>query len=195
MNQVLYEQMKQYIPKCEQEEQDKKVMLRYIELFDNILIRENEFAHMTASPWIVNEDFTKVLMIYHKIYDSWGWCGGHCDGEENLQHVALKEGMEEAGITSIRPLVNEMIAIDILPSIAHRKRGKFVNTHVHLNVAFLCIANEKELLQHNEEETEGAMWVPLEEVCAKVSECDREMIPVYQKLNERVKEYQRNHPR
>ena len=50
MNQVLYEQMKQYIPKCEQEEQDKKVMLRYIELFDNILIRENEFAHMTASP-------------------------------------------------------------------------------------------------------------------------------------------------
>lgn len=193
MNQFLYNEIKKYVPKCEQEEQDKKVMLHYIELFDNILIRDNEFAHMTASPWIVNQDFTKVLMIYHKIYDSWGWCGGHCDGEQNLLQVALKEGREESGITSIRPLVDEIIAVDILPSVAHRKRGKFVNTHVHLNVAFLCVADENELLHYNKEETEGAMWVPLEEVYEKVSECDREMIPVYQKLNERVREYQLTH--
>lgn len=193
MNQFLYDAIKKYEPKCEQEIQDKKVMLRYIESFEDILTRENEFAHMTASPWIVNQDFTKVLLIYHKIYDSWGWCGGHCDGEEDGLKVALKEGQEEAGITSIRPLVDEIIALDILPSIAHRKRGKFVNTHVHLNLAYLCVADEEEMLHYNKEETEGAMWVPLEEVCDKVNDCDREMIPVYQKLNQRVKEYQARH--
>ena len=39
-----------YVPKNEQEVQDQKVMLEYIKLFeDNILTRENDFAHFTCS--------------------------------------------------------------------------------------------------------------------------------------------------
>ena len=30
------------------------------------------------------------------------------------------------------------------------------------------------------------MWVPLEEVYEKVNECDKDMIPVYKKLNEKL---------
>ena len=188
MRRELYNEIQAYSPKTEQEEQDKKVMLKYIETFDDILTRENEFAHMTASPWIVNEDYTKVLMIYHRIYDSWGWCGGHSDGESDQLFVALKEGAEETGLTSIRPLSEQIIAIDILPVPSHKKRGAFIGSHVHLNVTYLCVADEREELHHNEEENKGALWVPIEEVCKKVSQWDRDMIPVYQKLNERLKE-------
>ena len=56
-------------------------------------------AHMTASSWIVNEDYTKVLMIYHNIYNSWAWTGGHADGDEDLLHVAVKEAREETGLS------------------------------------------------------------------------------------------------
>lgn len=44
-------------------------MLDYINNFDNILTRENEFGHFTASSWVVNNQKTKVLMIYHNL----GW--------------------------------------------------------------------------------------------------------------------------
>ena len=49
-------------------------------LFDDIASRSNPIVHLCASPWIMSRDMKKVLLVYHRIYDSWGWCGGHCDG-------------------------------------------------------------------------------------------------------------------
>ena len=57
-------------------------------------------AILQASPWIINEDGSRVLLIYHRIYDSWGWCGGHCDGDENFHEVAIREGREETDTRS-----------------------------------------------------------------------------------------------
>ena len=37
-------------------------------------------------------------MIYHNIYDSWSWVGGHADQEENLIEVAMRELQEETGV-------------------------------------------------------------------------------------------------
>ena len=73
----LIEQIKKYIPYNEQEEKDKELMLKYIDTFKDVLTRENEICHFTASSWIVNKEKTKVLMIYHNIYNSWAWTGGH----------------------------------------------------------------------------------------------------------------------
>ena len=69
----LKEKIEKYIPYNEQEKNDKKIILQYLEQFDNILTRENEFAHFTASSWVLNKEKTKVLMIYHNIYQSWAW--------------------------------------------------------------------------------------------------------------------------
>ena len=43
--------------------------------------KENQVAHMTASSWLLNATYDKVLMIYHNIYHSWAWTGGHADGD------------------------------------------------------------------------------------------------------------------
>lgn len=69
----LKKKIEDYIPYNEQEEKDRKLMLNYINTFDNILVRENEFAHFTASIWAVNQEKTKVLMAYHNIYQAWAW--------------------------------------------------------------------------------------------------------------------------
>lgn len=53
--------------------------------------RTNAVAHLTASSWNVNHSRTKLLMIYHNIYDSCSWTGGHADGERNLLKVAQAE--------------------------------------------------------------------------------------------------------
>lgn len=98
----LKQQIQNYQPYNEQEKKDKEVMLKYLATFDNLLTRENEFAHFTASAWVVNKQRTKVLMIYHNIYQSWAWTGGHADGQENLEEVALKEVEEETRFTKFK---------------------------------------------------------------------------------------------
>ena len=75
-------QIENYRPCNEQEERDKGLILDCLRAFEDVFTRENALAHMTASAWVVNERFDRVLMAYHNIYDSWSWLGGHADGEE-----------------------------------------------------------------------------------------------------------------
>lgn len=182
MLQSLYTLISNYTPRTFQEQQDQQIFLEYISSFDNILTRNNHFGHISSSPWIVNEDFTKVLMVHHNIFNSWGWCGGHADGQEDLLAVAIKEGLEESGLTTLTPLSNVPIAIDILPVAGHIKNNQYVSAHVHLNVTYLCQASEKDSLKFKPDENSGVMWVDINQIKDYVSEPD--MIKVYEKLVE-----------
>ena len=120
---MLKEQIEKYIPVNEQEKKDKEFMLKTFEDFDDVLTRENEYLHFTSSAFVVNKNRDKVLMIYHNIYNSWGWTGGHADGEEDLLSVAIREVEEETSVKNIKVLNNrEIVAIDTLPVAGHVKR-------------------------------------------------------------------------
>lgn len=180
------EQIKGYVAINEQEAQDQKAMLDYIHLFEgNILTRENEFAHLTSSGFILNETKDKVLMIYHNLYNSWAWTGGHADGEADLLAVAIKEAKEETGVVNIRPLSENIMALDILPVWGHVKKGKYVSSHQHLNVSYLLVASETDVLRIKEDENSNVGWIPVEEIETYCQE--PQMIPVYQKLLMRAK--------
>lgn len=178
------EEITKYKPINEQEIEDKQVILDYIESFpENVLLRENKIAHMTSSGVIINREHTKMLMIHHNIYNTWTWTGGHCDGEEDLLKLALREANEETGLKSCMPL-GGIGSVDILIVNSHIKKGKYVNAHLHLNVAYVLEADENESLILNEDETSGLKWVPIEEVCEHSGE--EEIIYVYRKLFESV---------
>lgn len=182
----LKDKIKMYHPYNEQEEKDKDTMLQYINNFDNILTRENEFGHFTASSWILNKERTKVLMIYHNIYQSWAWTGGHADGESDLLGVALREVQEETGVENIKPLENDIFSLEIVCVNGHVKRGKYVSSHIHLNVTYLLEADESEMLRIKEDENSGVKWVDID----KAVELSNEewMKKIYQKLNDKLKE-------
>ena len=133
---TIFEQLQAFTPFNEQEASDRRLMLQYAGLFSDLLTRDNEMAHLTASCWIVNPDKTKVLLAYHNIYDSWAWLGGHADGEADLLAVALKEANEESGVTA-RPVLRDIFSVEILGVPGHVKRGKYVSSHLHLNVTYL----------------------------------------------------------
>ena len=101
--QKLIASIEQYQPYNVQEEMDKSLILEWIKNNNNAFLRENTVAHMTASAWVVNADRSKVLMVYHNIYNSWSWLGGHADGETDLLSVAIREVKEEAGISNVLP--------------------------------------------------------------------------------------------
>lgn len=180
------EELKQYHPRSEQEAADREMILRYIEAFpDTILTRENGFAHMTGSSMIFNRERDKVLKAYHNIYRSWSWTGGHADGEEDMLLVAEKEAKEETGVETLRILGKKaedgfLSAVDVLPVWGHVKRGRYITSHLHLNLSYLFEAEEKEILHIKEDENSQVAWLPVSEVKTKVTEPD--MIPVYEKL-------------
>lgn len=182
----LKEQIENYKPYNEQEEKDKEVMLKYINTFDDVLTRNNEFGHFTASSWVVNKERTKVIMIYHNIYKSWAWTGGHADGEEDLLKVAIKELKEETGVQNVKILKDDIFSLEIIRVDGHIKRGKYVSTHVHLNLTYLLEVDEKEILKIKEDENSGAKWVKLEDV-EKESTEEWLIENVYKKLNKKLK--------
>ena len=108
------ENIKNYEPYNEQELKDKDLILKCINLLDDILTRENTIAHITSSGYIVNKSRTKVVMIYHNIYKSWAWTGGHADGDSDLLHVALKEAKEETGLKNVTPVMTNILGLDVL---------------------------------------------------------------------------------
>ena len=178
------ELIKKYKPCNEQEEKDKELMLKYINTFDDVLTRNNEICHFTASNWIVNKDRTKVLMVYHNIYKSWAWTGGHADGDSDLIHVALKEANEETGLTNLKVISDGIFSLQILTVDSHIKRGKFVASHLHLDCCFLVEADENEKLRIKDDENSGVKWVDNNKAVELTNEV--KMKPIYAKLNEKV---------
>lgn len=181
------EQIENYMPYNEQEENDKEMMLKYINTFDDVLTRENKMCHFTASNWIVNKDKTKVLMIYHNIYKSWAWTGGHADGDSNLLQVALKEAKEETGLKNLKLLSDGIFGIQILTVDSHIKRGKFVPSHLHLDCCFLLEADENEVLKIKADENSGVEWIDIDKSIEITNEA--KMKPIYTKLNEKIIHY------
>lgn len=181
----LKNEIEKYKPYNEQEQKDKEIMLKNIDTFNNILTRENEIAHFTASNGVVNKEKTKVLMIYHNIYKSWAWTGGHADGESNLLKVALRELEEETGLKNLKILSDGIYGLQILTVDGHIKKGKYVASHLHLDCCFLIQADENEETRIKEDENSGVKWISIEEAIKVTNE--EKMIPIYSKLNEKLR--------
>ena len=166
----LKENIEKFVPYNEQEEVDKKIMLDYIKDFNDVLTRQNEYGHFTSSSFILNKERTKILMVYHKIYNSWAWTGGHSDGDNDLLYVATKEAKEETGIKNVTPISNSIYSLEIITVNGHKKRGKYVASHTHLNVTYLLEADENEKIHIKEDENSGVKWVPIDKVLEATSE-------------------------
>ena len=179
--------IKNFEPINEQEQNDKKLILNFIEKNNDVLYRENEYAHMTSSGLIFNKNLDKILMVHHNIYNTWSWTGGHADGDSDLIKVSIKEAKEETGIKEARPITNDICSIDILPVNAHIKRGKYVASHLHLSVAYILEADENEELVVKEDENSGVKWVDIDKVLDLTNE--EYMKNVYKKLIDKSKMY------
>ena len=164
------ESIEKYTPYNEQEDVDRKIMLKYINDFEDVLTRQNEYGHFTSSAFVLNKERTKILMIYHKIYNSWAWTGGHSDGDSNLLYVAIKEAKEETGIKNVVPITENIYSLELINVEGHEKRGKYVGSHIHLNVTYLLEADEKEETHIKEDENSGVKWVSIDKVLEVTSE-------------------------
>lgn len=179
------EQIRDYSCKDEREETEKQIILELASREGpRLLTRECAYAHMTASSIILCPDRSKTLMVFHKIYRSWSWTGGHCDGDPDFEAVARREAMEETGVKALRLIRPGIASVEILPVWAHVKRGHAVGSHLHLNVSYLFEAGMDEELRTAPDENSGVRWIDAEQIGQYCTEPD--MIPVYLKLIDRA---------
>jgi 8-oxo-dGTP pyrophosphatase MutT (NUDIX family) len=171
--------IEEYNPKNEQEKTDKIAMLQFVENNNDAFDRTNLVGHFTSSAIIVNPEMTKVLFIHHNIYNSWGWVGGHNDGDPDFLGVAIKEAKEETGVRYIKPYHEEIIGLDNIYVYNHIKNGKYVPDHIHMNATYLLIASESETLTIKEDENSGVKWFGLKEALKAIDE--PRMVPIYTK--------------
>lgn len=166
----LLKKIEEYVPFNEQEEKDKILIINWIKNNEDAFLRSNEIAHITASSWVVSKDRTKALMVYHNIYNSWSWLGGHADGETDLLQVAIREVKEEAGVKNVRAIDENIFSVESLTVDGHEKKGKYVPSHLHLNVTYLLEADSDENVSVKEDENSGVAWFSLKEAVEKSTE-------------------------
>lgn len=181
----LIKQIENYIPFNEQEECDKAQMLSFLRSGTQLLTRDNPVVHLTASAWVVSPDRSQVILVYHNLYRSWSWMGGHADGDAALLRVAKKEVMEECGLQDLAVVSPEIFSLEILSVSGHEKKGQYLSSHLHLNVTYLFEADPAQPLRIKPDENSGVSWVRVEDIPVKSTEpwfCER----IYSKLQKKA---------
>lgn len=90
-----------YEPRTPVEAADVARILELATTVDDVWSRSNPL-HVTASALIVHPDSRRVLLRWHARMRQWLQVGGHADtGESDPLAVALREGVEETGLTDL----------------------------------------------------------------------------------------------
>ena len=181
----IIQDIENFEPSCEQEKVDKELFLDCAKRYQDVLTRDNKLCHFTSSAFVINEAKNKVVSAYHNIYKSWGWLGGHVDGDDDFLHVAKKEVQEESGIEKVKMHGNGIYSLESLPVLAHTRKGIFVPAHVHLNVTHVLVASENENIRIQADENSNIAWLGFDEIIEKSTEDF--MKPVYKKIVEKIR--------
>ena len=98
----------------------------------------------------------------------------------------LKEAKEETGLKNVTPLSEEIFSLEVLGVDGHMKKGKYVASHMHLNVTYLLCADENEMTHIKADENSGVKWFDLDEAVEASNE--PYMKKIYGKLNKKLKD-------
>lgn len=135
--------------------------IEFVQKNEDCFRRELAIGHVTGSAWILDKSHQFVLLTHHRKLDKWFQPGGHCDGDNDVLNVAMKEAIEETGLTDIKVLSSNIFDVDV--HLIPKRKG--VAEHFHYDIRFLFEA-DKEIPLIISDESNDLAWVEI----AKVAE-------------------------
>ena len=137
---------------------ESEFAFKFLELLQHpdAFLRTHLPGHITGSAFIVSEDLSQALLVHHAKLNRWLQPGGHADGDQNVERVALREANEETGIQNLTLVTPEIFDIDIHPIPARKDLG----VHDHYDVRYLVCASMNEKIVVSEE-SHDVKWVEL----------------------------------
>lgn len=177
----LLQSLENYQPSTQEETLFKGQMIDFVQ--ENIACFERSLliGHITGSAWIVDKSRQFTLLTHHRKLDKWFQTGGHCDGDSDVLNVAMKEALEETGLSNIQTISCNIFDIDI-HEIPERKG---VPKHLHYDVRFLLEADMNEPLIISSESSDLA-WVELTNV-VKLNNSESIMRMVFKTIDQEMK--------
>ena len=154
----LEDQIQEYASTYPEELSQTKRFLELL-LHPDAFLRTHLPGHITGSSFIVSDDFSKTLLVHHRNLNKWLQPGGHADGDRDVVAVALREAMEETGLTNLKLIAPSIYDLDI-----HRiPERKDFQAHDHYDVRFLFMGSISDLIQVSHE-SHDVKWIDLGEM-------------------------------
>jgi len=143
---------------------------RFVAAHDDCLLRTCLVGHITASAWLLAPSGEAALLTHHRKLGRWLQLGGHVDGETEIERAALREAVEESGMTRLQLVPwsgSELVPLDLdvhpIPARADEP------AHEHWDVRFLLRAGaDQELVVSDESNQLG--WFEPDELSRVTSE-------------------------
>lgn len=64
-----------------------------------------------------------------------------------------------AGIAHVRPVSENIFSLESLTVDGHVKKGKYISSHLHLNITYLLEADSEEDVRIKADENSGVAWI------------------------------------
>lgn len=156
----LLKSLEEYNPLLPGEEVIRHRFKEFVQSTPDCFERTHEAGHVTGSAFVLSSDRTCILLAFHTKLQKWLQLGGHADGCPRVHEVALREAMEESGMTQILPYLTPLAPIDFdIHEIPHNKKE---NSHYHYDVRFVFQSQQHDFICSNE--SLALKWVPIDDV-------------------------------
>lgn len=119
--------------------------------------------HFCATACIINPQDEKILFIHHKKLNKWLFVGGHIEPNEDPESAVIREAKEETNLD-----------IDLLGERYPRKedfitpfalqRNIVKENHIHMDLFYVAIAKNVELIKPKEDEVLNYKWFSKDEI-------------------------------
>jgi 8-oxo-dGTP pyrophosphatase MutT (NUDIX family) len=129
--------------------QENEFQKAFLKLLDDprCFFRDHLPGHITGSAFIIEDTKKFTLLTHHAKLNRWLQPGGHADGDENVQGVALREAFEETGLKNLSLYQKEIFDIDIHTIPARKDFPE----HLHYDIRFLLKGSVSEPFTISEE--------------------------------------------
>ena len=132
---------------------------------ENIWTRKNFNWHLTASAYILTNDFSKILLIHNINLDKWIAPGWHWEeGDWEMQNNSFREAKEETWLSDLEIFSwhkeNNFIPIDIDTHYIPENKRKEEAEHFHHDFRYIFIHSwDLENTKMQEQEIKWLKWI------------------------------------
>jgi len=155
----------EHVPADQKEADDIQHIRELMEENANLLNMNCENGHFTGSALVVDLKESRFLLHLHKKLNRWFQFGGHPDFETDLSQVALREAIEETGLTDLYyfPTSHQVKPLDIDVHVIPERKGQ--PEHPHLDFRYVLVTNKpNQLFAEREDESANFKWFSFAEV-------------------------------
>lgn len=157
--------LSRYKPYDEHNTEQFEKLCSFVDSQEILFGKKNPAGHITASAWIVDQDYKHVLLTHHVKLNRWLQLGGHTEEDETIVESALREAFEESGLHSIVMKSDEIFDLDVHEIPVHGN----TDSHYHFDLRFLMVASIDEHLSISDE-SHDLKWFEIDEVAQYTDE-------------------------